>query len=171
MEYLIRSREPFERLEAQIVGALERHGLAVHRSFSLHSATQRERGLASEGAGGSPGFSVLWLYSAGARRRPLALVTLYQRQGRTIFRMVPATADGSLPGVPETADLEAELIAVLVLDGLEICLGLDGSRGCVDAHRVADGAPSEPDRPLRSVDRSPSQLPGGDRSRLVHRAE
>lgn len=171
MEYLIRSGEPFERLEARIVVALERHGLAVHRSFSLHSATQGERRLAPEGTGGLPGFSVLWLYSSGARRRPLALVTLYQRQGRTIFRMMPAAVDGSLPGIPETADLEAELIAVLVLDGLEICLGLDGSRGCVDAIRVADGGPGEPDRAPRSVDRNPSQVRGGDRSRLVHRAE
>jgi hypothetical protein len=149
MEYLIRSGEPFEQLEARVVRALGRHDFAVHRSFSLHSATQGERGSGPEDGGGPPGFSVLWLYASGAGRRPLALVTLYQRQGHTMFRMVPAAVGDSPSDAPETADLRAELIAALVLDGLEICLGLHGCQGCVDAARVADDGTAEPDRSPR----------------------
>jgi hypothetical protein len=146
MEYLIRSGEPFEQLEARVVGALGRNDVSVHRSFSLQSATQGEHGSGPDAGDGPPGFSILWLYTCGAHRRPLALVTLYQRQGRTILRAMPAAAGGPHRGAPETADLEADLVAALVLDGLEICVGLDGRRGCVDAARVADGATAEVDR-------------------------
>ena len=156
MEYLLRSGDTFEQLEARVIGALARHGFMVQRSFSLHSATQGQLGLPLQSGDRPPGFSVLSLHGSGTQRQAVALVTLYQRQGRTIFRVVPATAGPALPDVPETADLEAELVAALILDGLEICLGLDGSQGCVDAARVDDGATNEPDLSQRQKGRSQS---------------
>ena len=171
MEYLIRSEEPFEQLEARVVGALGRHDVSVQRSFSLHSATQGEHGLVLEADDGPPGFSVFWLYSSGARRQPLALVTLYQRQGRTFFRAVSAVDGRPSPDGAESADLAAGLVAALVLDGLEVCTGLDGRRGCVDAAQVADVAAAERHRSPLQGGRSLSEGPGGNRPALEPQAE
>jgi hypothetical protein len=169
MEYLLRSGGSFEQLEARIIEVLGRQGFMVRRSFSLHSATRGELGLTFEEGGGPPGFSVLWLYASGARRQSLALVTLYERHGRTIFQVIPASTDRSLSAVPEPADLEAELTAALVLDGLEVCRGLDGSRGCVDAARVLDDTMDEPALSSLQEGRGWPGTPSGDGSPLGRR--
>ncbi|MCL7453501.1 MAG: hypothetical protein M8467_10690 [Anaerolineae bacterium] len=148
MEYVVRSGDSFEQIEMRVIDTLQRQGFVVRQSFSLLSATRSVSGLSVEerAADGPPGFSVLWLYGPGASRQPHSLVTLYQRRGHTLFRAVPSPMTRlPLAGIQATADLEAELVATLVLDGLDVCLGLGGDRRCVDAAQLVDSATPGPD--------------------------
>jgi xanthine dehydrogenase accessory factor len=148
MEYLITNSLPFDQIEAKIVEALEQHGLWVQRTFSLRSAVAADRGQASAlvqaeqsvASGGRPGYSVLMLYAAGALRRPLGLVTLYQQGTRTLINpvltpectpLISSVQAGRATG-GEGTDAEADLVATLVRGGLDLCIAVAGEGGCVD---------------------------------------
>lgn len=125
MEYVITSEQSFDEIEALTITALERHGLVVHRTFSLHSAAGT-RTKAAEYTQGSPGFSVLMLYTAGRLSQPVGLFTLYQRGARTVI--VPAlTAD--------SADMDADLVGALLLADLGLCVEVSGSERCSDVQQ------------------------------------
>ncbi|MGD2205962.1 MAG: YHS domain-containing protein [Anaerolineae bacterium] len=125
MEYVITTEQPFEQIESRIVAALEQHGFAVQRTFSLRSAT------GSVSANENPEYSVFMIYGSHARQQPVGLITLYQRGGRTVIRPVlTPSAD---------ADMDAELVAVLVLSGLEFCVDVVGSEACIDSDHAAKG--------------------------------
>ncbi len=138
MEYLIASDLPFDEIEAQIVEALERQGWMVQRTFSLRSvvgADRRDRGTLtlpdhSGATGAKPGYSVLMLYAAGALRRPLGLITLYERGDRTVVKPVlaparsqePSSADAQEASAPAGSDAHAVLVAALVRGGLRFSI-------------------------------------------------
>ena len=140
MEYLVTANRPFEEIEALTMGALERQGLVVQRTFSLRSAVGTAGGNASalEGAGSGPGYSVLMLYAAGTPRRPLGLVTLYERGPWTVIYPVLTPLDNGRPPSPldsgraTSADLDAELVAALALSGLEFCAQVARAEECID---------------------------------------
>ena len=69
---------------------------------------------AAEGAGSNPGYSVLMLHTSGVQRHPLGLLTLYQRGGWTVIKPVLAQPAGK--------DMDADLVAALLLSGLELCV-------------------------------------------------
>ncbi len=132
MEYVVTSGRPFEEVEALTVAALERQGMEVQRTFSLHSAVEG-RTPATEGAGSNLGYSVLMLHSSGVQRQPLGLLTLYQRGERTVIHPVLA--------LPAGEDVDADLVMALVLSGLEFCVDVEGTQDCIDPNRVTeDGA-------------------------------
>jgi hypothetical protein len=141
MEYVITSEQRFEDVESRIMKALQKKGLVVQRTFSLRSAVatsrlggknppaQQDRAAADAG----PGYSVLMIYASDVQQDSLGLLTLYQRQGRTVITFLPAgpsedaTATDALP-VPATrpaADADAELVVALVLSGLDYCVGVE----------------------------------------------
>jgi hypothetical protein len=126
MEYVITADRPFEEIEAQTIEALERWGFVVQRTFSLRSAIRTEIG----GTGEKPGYSVLMLYASDSQRRPLGLVTLYERGERTVISAVPASPDGT--------DENADLVAALILGGLEFCVGTVVGAECIDLGVTAD---------------------------------
>jgi hypothetical protein len=112
MEYVITTERPFHEIEAVATAALERQGFVIQRTFSLHSAT------AASSLNASPGFSVFLLYWNDARLQPVGSVTLYQRGRWTVISpQLTSPADG---------DMDADLLAALMLGGLEFCLGLGG---------------------------------------------
>jgi YHS domain-containing protein len=129
MEYVVTSGHPFEEVESLTAAALERQGIVVQRTFSLHSAVQGST-PAIEGTAGNPGYSVLMLYTSGVQRRSLGLLTLYQRGERTVIRPVLAQPMGE--------DMDADLVAALVLGGIELCAEVAGSRDCVGRTEVAE---------------------------------
>lgn len=123
MEYVVTSGRCFEEVEALTVAALERQGVVVQRTFSLHSAVEGST-PAIEGTGSNPGYSVLMLHTSGVQRRPLGLLTLYQRGERTVIRPVLAQPMGE--------DMDADLVMALVLSGLEFCVDVAGAQDCID---------------------------------------
>lgn len=126
MEYLITSERPFDEIEATSTGTLERHGFTVQRTFSLHSAT------GAAGAHRGPGYSVLMIFRAGAERPPVGLLTLYEQGGRTIIRAALTS--------PEGGDADAEVVAALLLDGLERCLDAAEGEDCAHSDHAAEGS-------------------------------
>jgi YHS domain-containing protein len=137
MEYIVRTCLPFDEIEAQTVEALERQGLTVQRTFSLHSAVgpKEEMGAStshdhSAALGGKPGYSVLMLYAAGTLRQPLGLITLYERGDRIVINPVLTPLDNWLLSSAEVGkaptrrgpDAEAELVAALIRGGLDLRL-------------------------------------------------
>ena len=140
MGYLVTANRPFEEIEALTTDALERQGLVVQRTFSLRSAVGTAGGNAStlEGTGSSPGYSVLMLYASGTPRRPLGLITLYEREGRTVINPVLTPLENGQHASPidkgrtASADLDAELVAALALSGLEFCAQVAKGEECID---------------------------------------
>ena len=134
MEYVSGADKGFEEIERQTIGALERLGFAVRRSFSLRSATRGDKGT----SGRCPGYSVLLLYGTGEPRKAMGLVTLYQQAGRTairpVFTLQPEA--GEVP-LPDPQDLEATFVEILTMEGVEICVGA-GEERCIDAGKTAD---------------------------------
>jgi YHS domain-containing protein len=139
MEYVIMANRPFEEIEARTMDALKRQGFVVQRTFSLGSATgaDKDSAKALTGAVRNPGYSVLLLYSTGARRQPLGLVTLYERQGKTVINSLPTSpVVGGSQSLPGNKDVEAELTVALALGGL------DGSTELAEVFAVSpDGSP------------------------------
>jgi hypothetical protein len=133
MEYVVTANRPFEVIEAQTVDALERQGFLVRCTFSLRSAA----GLESGGLDGSPGYTVLMLYQSADERQPLALVTLYEGQGRMVIESLLAPPTSRGPHYPsQTVDVEAEVAAALSLGGVDFCVGVVRGAGCVDPRQV-----------------------------------
>jgi hypothetical protein len=126
MEYVITANRSFEEIETQTIEALERWGFVVQRTFSLRSAIRAEIGGTAE----KPGYSVLMLHASNTQRRPLGLVTLYERGERTVISALPASPDGT--------DENADLVAALVLGGLEFCVGTVAGVECIDPGVTAD---------------------------------
>ncbi len=141
MEYVITARRPFEETEALVIAALRQQGLLVQRTFSLRSAAGAAEESAStpRGTGSSPGYSVLMLYALGTPRRPIGLLTLYERDRRTVIKPVimpveyprPESPMGEAQLAPEDAD--ADLVAALVLGGLELCVEVARGEECITA--------------------------------------
>jgi YHS domain-containing protein len=127
MEYVIRNRQPFEEVEAQVIDVLRKMGFVVQCTFSLHSATVSAR----EPAAACPGYSVLLLYDPQESQRALGLVTLYERAGQTVIRP-QLEAAGS-------RDAEAEILAALGQGGLEVCVEAAGGARCTES-RSGSGA-------------------------------
>lgn len=123
MEYIVTSDQPFEEIEALTIATLERQGLVIRRTFSLHSAVVG-RPAASKRASGNPGYSILMLHGAGVQGRPLGSLTLYRRGERTVI--IPALTS------PADADVEADLVAALVLGDLEFCMEVAGAERCIE---------------------------------------
>jgi YHS domain-containing protein len=163
MEYLITNSLPFDQIEAKIVEALEQKGLWVQRTFSLRSAVAADGAQASAlvqtehsaANGGRPGYSVLLLYAAGALRRPLGLVTLYEQGARTLINpvltpegipLISSVQVGSAAG-GEGADAEADLVAALVRGGLDLCAEAAGEGESVDPGLVSE----DPDPAMQLV--------------------
>ena len=115
MEYVITASGPFAEIEEQVIRALEQQGFVVQRTFSLHSAS----GGGSSPAEGKPGYSVLMLYAPDASCPPLGLLTLYEREGQTVVQTAPAAPPTGQS--PPPGDAEAELVAALMMGGLELC--------------------------------------------------
>lgn len=149
MEYVITTDQPFEEIEAVTVEALERQGWVVQRTFSLSSAVGaggRDSG-SSKGTAGNPGYSVLMLYGLGVRRRPLGLITLYQRGGQTVIRALPTPVENRRPLsvdahdsiTDQDADANAELVAALVLSGMEFCVDVADGQNCIDTREAGEG--------------------------------
>lgn len=142
MQYVITANRPFEETEALITDALEQQGLVVQRTFSLHSVVGAAGESAGnpQGTGNSPGYSVLMLYASGNPRRPLGLLTLYERGRRTIIDPVltpvengrPASSIGVGKPTPADADTDADLVAALVLSGLEFCVEVARDEECIE---------------------------------------
>lgn len=140
MEYLVTANRPFEEIEALTITALERQGLVVQRTFSLRSALGAAGGNAGtlKGTGSSPGYSVLMLYASGTPRRPLGLITLYERGRRTVINPVLTPMGNGRPASPidsgktASADLVAKVVAALVLSGLEFCAQVAKGEECID---------------------------------------
>lgn len=140
MEYLVTANRPFEEIEALTITALERQGLVVQRTFSLRSALGAAGGNAGtlKGTGSSPGYSVLMLYASGTPRRPLGLITLYERGRRTVINPVLTPLENGRPASPmdsrktASADLHAKLVAALELSGLEFCAQVAKGEECID---------------------------------------
>lgn len=118
MEYVITIERPFEEIETLTRAALEQHGFAVERTFSLLSAA----GVASGQE--QPGYSVFLLCRSDGDRRPLGLLTLYRRGAQTVINpMLSLVVD---------ADVEAELIGALVLGDIGMCIESAGVDRCID---------------------------------------
>ena len=139
MEYVITANRPFEETEALITRALEQQGLVVQRTFSLQSAVGAAGGNTNilEGTGDSPGYSVLMLYGPGTPKRPLGLLTLYERGRRTVINPVLTAVESDQPissvreGQSAPADSDAKLVAALVLSGLEYCVEVSKGEACI----------------------------------------
>jgi hypothetical protein len=121
MEYVITSEQPFEEIEMLTVCALKRHGFVVQRTFSLHSATKAV--TSSE----NPGYSVFMIYRTGVGQKPIGLITLYQRSGQTVINPVLTS--------PMGGDVDADLVAALVLGGLEFCVDAAGHDRCMELNQ------------------------------------
>ena len=131
MEYVITTERPFPEIEILAVGALERHGFVVRRTFSLHSATRAAR------ANGSPGYSVFMIYGTGASQQSQGLLTIYQRGGHTVINPVLSS--------PADADLDAELVAAFTLSGLEFCVDVTGTEKCINPRLTDEETGTEHD--------------------------
>jgi YHS domain-containing protein len=129
MEYVVTSGRSFEEVEALTVAALERQGIVVQQTFSLHSAVEGST-PAIEGTGSNPGYSVWMLHTSGVQQRPLGLLTLYQRGEQTVINPVLAQPAGE--------DMDADLVMALVLGGLELCVDVAGSRDCIYPTKAAE---------------------------------
>lgn len=140
MEYVITVDRPFEEIEALTTAALEQQGLVVQRTFSLRSALVAERGNTGtlRGSGSGPGYSVLMLYATGTPRRPLGLLTLYERGRQIVINPILTPLDNGQPASPvekgkaASGDADAELVATLVLSGLEFCVKVARGEECID---------------------------------------
>ena len=110
MEHTIAASGPFVEIEEQVIQVLEQQGFVVRRTFSLHSAAERDAHPLEK-----PGFSVLMLYAAGAACPPLGLITLYERKDQIVIQTAPVTQP------PPAAGAEADLIAALTMGGLKLC--------------------------------------------------
>ena len=140
MEYVITSDRSFEEIEALTTDALEQRGLVVQRTFSLRSAVGSAGGKTStlDGTSHSLGYSVLMLYAAGTPRHPLGLITLYERGRWTVINPVLTPMENGRPALPmhegksASADADAELVAALVLSGLEFCVKVARGEDCID---------------------------------------
>jgi YHS domain-containing protein len=144
MEYVITCDRPFDEIEALTIDALERRGLGVNRTFSLRSAISWGR-MDSKDVGSSPGYSVLMLFEIDDRKRPLGLLTLYERGGRTVIKPVLSPEDNRQARLHDAeqvsdvgADTHAELVAALMLSGLRFCMTTAEDEDCIDLERVAD---------------------------------
>jgi hypothetical protein len=115
MEFLIQNAQPFEEVEAQAIGALQRAGFVVQRTFSLRSAMVTNRGTAEA----SPGYSVLLLHASGEPQQVLGLVTLYERAGQTVIQPRLMAA--------RSRDAEAEILVALGQGGLDLCMDASGN--------------------------------------------
>lgn len=151
MEYVIKNRQPFEVVEAQVIGVLRNMGFVVQCTFSLHSATASTK----EPAEARPGYSVLLLYAPEEPQRALGLVTLYERAGQTVIQ--PQL------GAAGSRDAEAETLAALGQGGLEVCVEATGGGRCTESRSgpgaeegwVRDpvcGKPLRPDEALVAVE-------------------
>ncbi len=147
MEYVITTEQPFEEIEALTKGALERQGFTVQRTFSLHSATRAASGQ------GHLGYSVFMLYGSDADRRPLGLLTLYQRGGQTVINPKLSPAAG--------ADLDASLVGALVLDELELCVDVTGAERCIDLGLAEEEVGPDSDHELLMEQEQDSNSNGG----------
>ena len=158
MEYVITANRTFEEIEALTTDALEKQGLVVQRTFSLRSAVGTAEGSTStpKRTGSSPGYSVLMLYASGTRKRPLGLLTLYERGRRTVINPVLTPVENGRPASPigkgqsTPSDADAELIAALVLSGLEYCVEVSKGEEC-----ISPGALGEEDASSRRLIQDP----------------
>lgn len=146
MEYVITADRSFEEIEALTADALEKQGLVVQRTFSLRSAVGAAGGSTRtlQGTGSSPGYSVLMIYASGTPKRPLGLLTLYERGERTVISPVlTPVSDGRISsptgeGKPSSADADAGLIAALVLTGLEFCVEVTRGKECISPEALGE---------------------------------
>ena len=149
MEYVITASRPFGEIEAKTIGALEQRGFVVRRTFSLHSAT----GGDDSSPGRRPGYSVLMLYAAGAQRQPLGLVMLYQQGKQTVINPVlTAPSASQAEPAPGSEDADAELIAALVLAGLDLCLDHTDGTECITLEQALGDSiarQTQPGHPVR----------------------
>lgn len=140
MEYVITGNRPFEETEALITAALEQQGLAVQRTFSLRSAVgaAREKASTTDLTGGGPGYSILMLYALGSPKRPLSLLTLYQRGRHTVINPILTPTEDVRPSSSTveaqsaSVDADADLVAALVLSGLEFCVEVSRGKPCIE---------------------------------------
>jgi hypothetical protein len=115
MEYVITTRQSFAAIEALAIETLEQQGFEVQRTFSLHSAAKVGRGSLEF----DPGYSVLMVYALGVQRRPMGLVTLYERGEQMVIRpMLELHASKQSSQEPGASDANAGVIAALALGGL-----------------------------------------------------
>lgn len=148
MEYVITTGGSFERIEELTTKALEQQGLAVRRTFSLHSAVALSAPRASSfdntphsppGVRG-PDYSVLLLYETSARR-PIGLLTLFERDGQMIISSEPAPSTHSPSQSDEAArsirehDAGSLLVSALVAAGLDFCVGAAHGENCLTAEQ------------------------------------
>ena len=126
MEYVIKLERPFEEIETLTRCALERHGFAVQRTFSLQSAAVPTSGQEQLG------YSVFLLSRPEADQRSLGLLALYRRGALTVIRpLLSLVAD---------ADVEAELVGALAVANVEICVDAAGSEKCIDLKQIYEEA-------------------------------
>ena len=126
MEYVIKLERPFEEIETLTRGALERHGFAVQRTFSLQSAAVPTSGQEQLG------YSVFLLSRPEADQRSLGLLALYRRGALTVIRPLLSLVAG--------ADVEAELTGALAVANVEICIDAAGSERCIDLKQIDEEA-------------------------------
>lgn len=117
MEYVITSERSFDEIETLTTGTLQRHGFVVQQTFSLHSATQATT------PNNNPGYSVFMLYRSDDWRQPVGSITIYQRSGRIVIHPVLT--------LPAGGDVDADLVAALVLGGLDFRVEVAGSEDCI----------------------------------------
>lgn len=140
MEYVITSDLSFEEIEAKTMAVLEQRGFVVQRTFSLLSAIKGTPDSANSG----PGYSVIMIHHAGDQYRHVGLITLYERDHRTVLtamKTYPAE-ELSWPAAV-TANAEKALffppgiVSALVAGGLEFCVDKVGSGRC-PGHSAAE---------------------------------
>ena len=143
MEYVITSGLGFDEIETYVLEALRGQGLDVQRTFSLRSAvgtsgdaTARQTPQARSGGGeDSPGYSVLMLYGSGDPKRPVGLLTLYERGEQIVLNPLftqPERGQPPLSGADRWADAEAELFAALAQSELGSCITPAEGEECID---------------------------------------
>lgn len=139
MEYVITTERSFEEIETQTQRALEKQGYVVRRTFSLHSAvgTVGRDTETFAGPGESPGYSVLMLYASDGTKRPLGVITFYERKGRTVINPVFTPAEIGRPASPvgkdeaASVDVDAEFAVALMQSGLEYCVKVSQGEECI----------------------------------------
>jgi YHS domain-containing protein len=138
MEYVITTDRPFDEIEAVTIDALQSQGLVVQSTFRLRSA------VGTPGGDAGPGYTVMMLYAPGVQRRSLGLLTLYEHGRWIVIKslLTPAGVEQiSSPGTRNAAaDADADLVAALILSGLDFCVDSADVDNCIDAGQIADEA-------------------------------
>jgi YHS domain-containing protein len=115
----------------------------VQRTFSLRSAVELSGGATETPSASDrkPSYTILLLYASALQRRPLGLLTLYERSGSTVISAVVTPQENGRPSSPGSegpaADANADLMAALVRSGLDVCLEVAASEDCIALRAAA----------------------------------